>query len=261
MSARAMQETSRKARSREQEAAASIRLYVEAPLFAGAMLESTSAQANYLGNVMRLNAGDALLVFNGQDGEWLARIAEARRGRLALRVEDRVRAQLDGPDIHYLFAPLKKARLDYMVQKATEMGAAVLQPVLTRRTVAERVNLERMRANVIEAAEQCGVLRLPEVREPLKLAAALKDWPESRVLVFADEAAPMASPLAALGAIRQGPSALLVGPEGGFDESERAMLRGLPFVHAIALGPRIMRADTAAVAALALMNAVLGDWR
>ena len=240
---------------------ASIRLFVEAPLAQGAGVACTGAQANYLGNVMRMTAGDVLLVFNGQDGEWLARVAELKKGRCILAPETQTRPQAAGPDIHYLFAPLKKARLDYMVQKATEMGAAVLQPVMTRRTVAERVNSERMRANVVEAAEQCGVLRLPEVRDPVKLAAVLKDWPESRTLVFADEAAPIAPPLEALAAIPKGPAALLIGPEGGFDPAEREALRRLPFVHAVSLGPRVMRADTAAVAALALMNAVLGDWR
>ena len=241
--------------------APSIRLFVEAPLAAGGRLDCTPAQANYLSNVMRMRAGDALLVFNGRDGEWLARVAEARKGRCTLEAETQARAQTGGPDIHYLFAPLKKARLDYMVQKATELGVARLQPVMTRRTVAERLNGERMRANVIEAAEQCGVLRLPELCEPEKLSAVLKDWPGSRVLVFADEAASLASPLEALADIAQGPAALLIGPEGGFDGAEREMLRALPFVRAISLGPRIMRADTAAVAALALMNAVLGDWR
>jgi 16S rRNA (uracil1498-N3)-methyltransferase len=241
-------------------AAPSIRLYVDQPLAEEARVECTPAQANYLGNVMRMKAGDALLVFNGRDGEWLARMGDARKGRCALAAEARMREQTSGPDIHYLFAPLKKARLDYMVQKATELGVAALQPVMTRRTVAERVNSERMRANVIEAAEQCGVLRLPEVREPEKLSAVLKGWPDTRTLIFADEAAPIASPLEALNAVARGPAALLIGPEGGFDETEREMLRRLPFVRAVSLGPRIMRADTAAVAALALMNAVLGDW-
>jgi 16S rRNA (uracil1498-N3)-methyltransferase len=239
----------------------SVRLFVDARLVEGGRLDCTPVQANYLGNVMRMKPGDALLVFNGRDGEWLARVAEARKGRCTLEAEARTREQTAGPDIHYLFAPLKRARLDYMVQKATELGVAVLQPVMTRRTAAERVNSERMRANVIEAAEQCGVLRLPEVREPEKLGAVLKDWPAERALIFADEAAPIASPLEALGGLTHGPAALLIGPEGGFDETERDMLRGLPYVHTISLGPRIMRADTAAIAALALMDAVMGDWR
>jgi 16S rRNA (uracil1498-N3)-methyltransferase len=238
-----------------------VRLFVEAPLGPGSEFQGTAAQANYLANVMRMKAGDELLVFNGRDGEWRARIAEARKGRITLEAQAQTRPQGSGPDVHYLFAPLKKARLDYMVQKATEMGVAVVQPVMTRRTIAERVNSERMRANIIEAAEQCGVLRLPEVREPVKLTSVLKDWSAGRALVFADETAPIASPLEALAAISKGPAALLIGPEGGFDPEEREGLLGLPFVHPISLGPRVMRADTAAVAALALINAVLGDWQ
>lgn len=240
--------------------APSVRLFVEMPLAAGTGVECTPAQANYLGNVMRLAVGDRLLVFNGRDGEWLARLAMAKKGRCVLAAEEQTRAQNGGPDIHYLFAPLKKARLDYMVQKAAELGVSLLQPVITRRTVAERIKSERMRANAIEAAEQCGILRLPEVCEPEKLGSVLKDWPEGRVLIVADEAAPIASPLEVLGGLPKGPAALLIGPEGGFDPTERETLRALPFVHAISLGPRIMRADTAAVAALALINAVLGDW-
>jgi 16S rRNA (uracil1498-N3)-methyltransferase len=239
----------------------SVRLFVEAPLGEGAALHCTPPQAHYLGNVMRMRAGDALLVFNGRDGEWLAEIAALRRGDCELVAKRQTRTQSGGPDLHYLFAPLKKARLDYMVQKAAEMGVAALRPVITRRTQAERVNAERMRANAIEAAEQCGVLRVPEIFAALKLDAVLKDWPEERALIFADEAAPIASPLEALAAVPRGRVALLIGPEGGFDAAEREMLRRLPFVHAISLGPRIMRADTAAVAALALVNAVLGDWR
>jgi 16S rRNA (uracil1498-N3)-methyltransferase len=238
----------------------SVRLFVEAALAPGAMIECTPAQANYLGNVMRLGVGDRLLVFNGRDGEWLARLAMAKKGRCVLETAEMTREQTGGPDIHYLFAPLKKARLDYMVQKATELGVGVLQPVITRRTIADRVNSERMRANAIEAAEQCGVLRLPEVREPEKLSSVLKDWPADRILIFADEAASIVSPLEALGAVPKGPAALLIGPEGGFDPAEREALRALPFVRAISLGPRVMRADTAAVAALALINATLGDW-
>ena len=237
------------------------RLYVEAPLRAGASLDCTAAQANYLGNVLRLGVGETLLVFNGRDGEWLSEITAMRRGAGALAAREQVRPQSGGPDLHYVFAPLKKARLDYMVQKATEMGVAALRPVMTRRTNAERVNVERMRANAVEAAEQCGILRLPEVFAPEKLGEVLRGWEAGRALIFCDEAAPVASPLDALGAVPPGPLALLIGPEGGFDPAEREMLLQLPFVHTISLGPRVMRADTAAVAALALMNAVLGDWR
>lgn len=238
-----------------------LRLHVDAPLSKGARIQTAPQQAHYLGNVMRLKTGDNVLLFNGRDGEWLAEIAAIRRSDCELAVVERTREQSGGPDIHYLFAPLKKARLDYMVQKATELGVAAIRPVITRRTIAERVKLERMQANVIEAAEQCGVLRVPEVCEPEKLEEVLKAWLPERALIFADEAADHASPIDALAVVPAGPAALLIGPEGGFDETERRMLRALPFVHAISLGPRIMRADTAGVAALALMNAVIGDWK
>ena len=185
------------------------------------------------------------------------------RGRrdVALQIADQARPQQSGPDLHYLFAPLKHARLDYMVQKATEMGASLLAPVLTQRTNVARVNLERMRANAIEAAEQCGILHIPEVVEPRKLEPVLAAWNPNRRLVLCDEGAATRDPIAALRAIAPGPLAVLIGPEGGFAPSEREALLGRPFVTPIALGPRIMRADTAAVAALALVNSVLGDWR
>jgi 16S rRNA (uracil1498-N3)-methyltransferase len=172
-----------------------------------------------------------------------------------------LRPQAGGPDIDYVFAPLKRARLDYVVQKAVEMGAARLVPAITRRTVAERINLGRMRANVIEAAEQCGILRIPEVLEPRPLDRILDDWEPARRLVFCDEAAPLRDPVAALSAVSPGPVAVLIGPEGGFSDDERERLVGMSGVVRLALGPRIMRADTAAVAAMALVNAVLGDWR
>ena len=239
----------------------SVRLFLEAPLSPGATIAPSAEQAHYLGNVMRMKAGDRLLAFNGNDGEWLAEIIALKRGDCTLAAREQTRAQTAGPDIHYLFAPLKKARLDFMVQKATELGVAALRPVMTRRTIAERIKAERMRANVIEAAEQCGVLRIPEITEPQKLEAVLAGWDAGRALIFADEAAEIASPLEALAKVPSGPAALLIGPEGGFAEEERAALRRLPFVHPISLGPRIMRADTAAVAALALINATLGDWK
>jgi 16S rRNA (uracil1498-N3)-methyltransferase len=221
----------------------------------------TPEQASYLRGVLRLGEGDEILIFNGRDGEWRSRIAEAGKRGAVLEAVSLVRAHAGGPDLHYLFAPLKRARLDYMVQKATEMGVARLTPVLTRHTVAERVNLERMRANVIEAAEQCGILRVPVVAEPVKLPALLTAWDSKRALILCDEAAEQASPLAALSAIRPGPIAVLVGPEGGFSPEERTMIRQVPGAIAISLGPRILRADTAAVAALALVNSALGDWR
>ncbi len=240
---------------------ASQRLFIDQPLVADAEIVCTPAQANYLGNVLRLGSGAQILVFNGIDGEWLAEIVEVRKGRCRLSVVMQMRPQIEGPDIHYLFAPLKRGRLDYMVQKATELGVAALRPIMTKRTVASRVNLERMRANTIEAAEQCGVLRVPEIAEPDRLDPMLAGWDPERLLIYCDEAAPVASPIAALGDMDAGPLAVLCGPEGGFDEEERAQLSKQTFVRSISLGPRVMRADTAAVAALALVNAVLGDWR
>lgn len=239
----------------------SVRLYVDAPLTGGATIVCAPEQANYLLNVLRLSVGAEILVFNGRDGEWRARLAEVAKRRCTLECHEQSRPQQGGPDVHYIFAPLKHARLDYMVQKATELGVAHLQPVLTHRTVAARVNLDRMRANAIEAAEQCGVLRVPSVGEPAKLEALLAHWQPGRRLVFCDENAAVASPIDVLTRIDKGPLAVLVGPEGGFDTGERALLHEKPYTVPISLGPRVMRADTAAVAALALVNATLGDWR
>jgi 16S rRNA (uracil1498-N3)-methyltransferase len=237
------------------------RLYVDAALAGGATVACTPAQANYLRNVLRLKPGEAILVFNGRDGEWRAALAEAGKRGAALVVGEQTRAQEGGPDLHYLFAPLKRARLDYMVEKATEMGVARLRPVLTRRTVAERVNLERMRAHAIEAAEQCGILRIPEIDAPERLERTLAAWEGARPLVFCDESGEETCPFTQLARIAPSPVAVLIGPEGGFDAAERELLASRPFVTRITLGPRILRADTAAVAALALVNAVLGDWR
>lgn len=237
------------------------RLHVSDDLILGARIALTREQANYLLNVLRLGPGAHIRVFNGRDGEWLARVAPSGRRDAGLDIERQVRSQAGGPDMHYLFAPLKRSRLDYMVQKATELGAARLVPVITRYTVVDRVNSDRMRANVVEAAEQCGILRIPDVAEPTKLPKVLECWDATRTLVFCDEAAPVADPVAALQAVPRGPVAVLIGPEGGFSEEERALLAAQPFTVPVSLGPRIMRADTAAVAALALVNAVLGDWR
>jgi 16S rRNA (uracil1498-N3)-methyltransferase len=237
------------------------RLFVESVLATGARVAADAGQANYLLNVLRLKAGDAILLFNGREGEWRARIAEARRKTCNLVVEEKLRDQTPLPDLHYLFAPLKHARLDYMVQKAVEMGAGRLSPVLTEFTQVSRVNIQRMKANVVEAAEQCGVLAIPEVDAPKKLADILADWDPARRLVFCDEAAPTARPPDALTNLKHGPAALLIGPEGGFSEKERADLLARPYVTALSLGPRILRADTAAVAALALVQSFIGDWR
>lgn len=234
------------------------RLYVDTPLAAGSEVSLGRDQANYLVNVLRLRSGDTLLLFNGRDGEWQARLASAKRS-VSATVETRTRPQIQAADLHFLFAPLKHARLDYLVQKAVEMGVSRLQPVITRHTQVARVNLDRMRANVIEAAEQCGILAIPDVAEPKTFGQAIAAT--DRSLIFCDEAADIGDPLAALAAVTRGsPLAVLTGPEGGFAEDERVALLGRPKVVRIALGPRILRADTAAVAALALVQTVLGDW-
>lgn len=238
------------------------RLYVDAPLTEGRAVALEAEQSNYLGNVLRLKAGDSILVFNGSDGEWRAVIAGRKRPD-GLTVASRTRPQDRLGDVAYVFAPLKHARLDYMVQKAVEMGASRLQPVLTRFTQVSRVNTERMRANAIEAAEQCGILSIASVADPVPLERFLASRDPERLLVFCDEAAEVADPLAAL---RTGPARdhgldVLIGPEGGFAEEERTALLRQPQILRLALGPRILRADTAAVAALALVQAVLGDWR
>lgn len=239
------------------------RLFVDGALTQGADVELDAGQSNYVVNVLRMKAGDPILLFNGRDGEWRAEIVTAARKRCEVRATEKMRPQETGPDIVYAFAPLKRSRLDYMVQKATEMGVAALQPVMTAHTDAQRVKLDRMRANVIEAAEQCGVLRVPDVKEPQKLAPWLdahRQTPD-RTLVFCDEAAPIADPIAALRAIPEStPTTVLIGPEGGFSDTERRSLMAHPGTVVLALGPRIMRADTAAVAALTLVNAVIGDW-
>jgi 16S rRNA (uracil1498-N3)-methyltransferase len=237
-----------------------IRLYVEVPLHEGALVTLAKPQAHYLTTVLRLKSNDRVLVFNGRDGEWDAAIELPKRGAL-LHVDGRTRPQTEPGDLHYLFAPLKAARLDYMVQKAVEMGVSRLQPVLTRHGQVARINADRMRANAVEAAEQCGILTLPVIAEPVALTRII-EHDRDRTLIFCDEDAEVANPVAALSAVRsRGPLSVLVGPEGGFAEDERAALLKLPNVIRFALGPRILRADTAAVAALAVVQAVLGDWR
>jgi 16S rRNA (uracil1498-N3)-methyltransferase len=237
------------------------RLFVDAGLVAGAGVPLDRNQSNYLGNVLRLAAGATILVFNGRDGEWQATVSGRKRPeRLDIMTQTRRQDRL--PDLHYVFAPLKHTRLDYMVQKAVEMGASTLQPVLTRFTQVTRVNGERMRANVIEAAEQCGILSLAAVAEPAPLERWLGQREGQRLLVFCDEAAEAANPVAALQAQPTGSNGIdvLIGPEGGFAEEERTLLLRQPRTLRLSLGPRILRADTAAVGALALIQAVLGDW-
>lgn len=236
------------------------RLHVDAALGPAAEVALPREQAHYLTGVLRLAPGDPVAAFNARDGEWLAHLAMAGKKQVSLRCERRLADVRPPPDIDYCFAPLKHARLDYVVQKAAELGARRLRPVITQRTVAERVNLARMRANVIEAAEQCNLVFVPEVTEPVKFDRLVAAWEPARALIYCDETAATASPLDALKDLKL-PAAILLGPEGGFTREEQALLKSCAFVTAISLGPRIMRADTAAVAALALMQAVLGDWR
>jgi 16S rRNA (uracil1498-N3)-methyltransferase len=236
------------------------RLHLDSALAEATEIALPREQAHYLTGVLRLQPGDPVSVFNGRDGEWLAHLTEISKKGASLRCERLVSAVRPPPDIDYCFAPLKHARLDYVVQKATELGARRLRPVITQRTIAERVNMERMKANVVEAAEQCNLVFVPEVMEPVKLAALLRDWEPQRALIHCDEAAAIANPIEALKGLKA-PAAVLIGPEGGFTEEEKRHLASLSFVRAISLGPRIMRADTAAVAALSIVQAVLGDWR
>ena len=236
------------------------RLHLVDPIAAGVPIEPEAGQLNYLLNVLRLDEGDAVLVFDGRNGEWRATIRREGKKRLRLVPEAQTRPQTPAADLLYLFAPLKSARLDYMAQKAVEMGAGVLQPVLTQHTQAPRLNVERLAANAREAAEQCGILALPECRAPVRLETLLGGWDGARTLIFCDERAPEGDAVAALRPLRGRPLALLIGPEGGFSAAERALLLDLPFTRTISLGPRILRADTAAVAALAVLQAAAGDW-
>ena len=237
------------------------RLFVRAPLAAGAVVTLEKSQAHYLGNVLRLRAGERILAFNGRDGEWSATLQQPQKRTATLLIEENTRPQAAPADLHYLFAPIKAARLDYMVQKAVEMGVSLLQPVLTQHGQVARVRSERMLANAIEAAEQCGVLSLAEIKPILPLTDVLAGWDSERRLVFCDEDAEVQSPVEALADLSSAPLALLIGPEGGFSAEERAVLLKRPNVVRLSLGPRILRADTAAVAALAVIQAAAGDWR
>jgi 16S rRNA (uracil1498-N3)-methyltransferase len=244
---------------------AKVRLFVDQPLAAGHELPLEGPPAHYLGSVMRLAPGESVALFNGIDGEWQARIEAIGRGRARLAIGQPLREQAGEPGPRLLFAPIKKDALDYLVQKGTELGAATLEPVLTRYTAVERVNLERLRSQAIEAAEQCGRLTVPSVSPPRPLAEALADWPPAVPLLLLDERGgeSIADGIALL-AERDAaalPPAVLVGPEGGFAPDEADDLRRRPAVVRVSLGPRILRAETAAIAALACWQAFAGDWR
>lgn len=236
------------------------RLHVTADLAAGQPIEATAEQFNYLAHVLRYEDGSELLLFNGRHGEWRATLSFPTRKRILLTPVEETRPQPQDSDLHFLFAPLKVGRMDYLVQKAVEMGAGVLQPVMTQHVQGKIGNVDRLQANAVEAAEQCGILAIPQVRDPVKLKDLLERWPSERRIIYCDEDSATQNPLPALQKISEKSLALLVGPEGGFSDEERQILRELPFVTAIPLGPRILRADTAAVAALAVVQAAIGDW-
>ena len=238
-----------------------IRLFVTADLGRDSEVRLDAAQAHYLFTVMRLGAGARVLIFNGRDGEWSAEVAEIGRRGGSLVARQPSQPQRRPPDLWLLFAPIKKARTDFIVEKATELGVARIQPVFTRFTNAERLRPDRLRAHAVEAAEQCGETFVPEMVEPVRLGALLDGWDPARRLMFCDEerAAPPAAEM--LGGAERGPWAVLIGPEGGFAPEEALRLRGLPYVAAVTLGPRVLRADTAAAAALTLWQASLGDWQ
>ena len=233
------------------------RLFVETSLGPDVRVELDAAQANYLGNVMRMKEGDQLLLFDGSSGEWLAQVAEAGKKRMVLTVSQPTKPQEAVPDLWLAFAPVKKGRVDWLVEKAVELGVARLLPVITQRTIVDKLNLDRLRAHIVEAAEQCGRTSLATIEEPVKLGSFLKSRDPARTLYFADETGgePAAS------AFTPGPAILLSCPEGGFTPEEAAAIRAAANARACSLGPRILRAETAALAGVAAWMAVAGDWR
>lgn len=239
--------------------AVKIRLFVDHPLGEGQTVPLSRDQAHYLFGVMRLSVGGQVLLFNGRHGEWLATVIEAGKRAGALSCTSHTRLLQMPPDLWLLFAPIKKARTDFIVEKATEMGAARILPVQTDFTNSERIRRDRLQAHAIEAAEQCGGTYIPDVAELTRLSKLLDDWPHDRHLLFCDEAL-VGENFAPLADLPKGPWAILIGPEGGFSDAERARLHAMPKARAISLGPRILRADTAAVAALTLWQSTLGDW-
>ena len=233
------------------------RLFVDETLSEGAALTLPPAQSHYLSGVMRLKAGDMLRLFDDRTGEWIATVEEAGRKSVRVAIGARVAAREAVPDLWLCAAPIKRGRIDWVAEKACELGVARLLPVLTRRTVVDKLNLDRLRAHMIEAAEQCGRTALPVIDEPMTLAKLLDAWSSDRQLIFCDETGGEAFG----GTVRPGPAAVLIGPEGGFDPAERERIRALPQAVGVSLGPRVLRADTAAVAAVALWQAAAGDWR
>jgi 16S rRNA (uracil1498-N3)-methyltransferase len=236
------------------------RLFVDQPLTAGAELTLGEDQSHLVANVLRAKPGDSVRLFNGRDGEWRGTIAALRKRAVSLKLDKQTAPQDGVLDIWLCLAPIKRTPLDYVTQKATELGVARIQPVITRRTIVERVNTDRMKANAIEAAEQSGRLSVPEIGAPLSLEKMLSGWSNTRRLVFCDEAGEAPPAAQAMRDAGTGPWAIIIGPEGGFDPDERSRLRQQSFVVAVSLGPRIMRADTAALAALTLWQSTLGDW-
>ena len=242
------------------EAGGKTRLYVTADLGEGVAVALDEGQSHYLLHVLRARAGNLVSLFNGRDGEWLAEITEAGKRGVTATCRKQTQSQYGVPDIWLAFAPVKKTPSDYLVQKAVELGVSVLQPVFTHRTIVSRINEERMAANAMEAAEQSERLTVPEIRAGVSFDKLLASWPQDRRLLFCDEGGDAKAMTQAARESRGGPTGILTGPEGGFDSSERAALRALPFVVPVSLGPRILRADTAALAALAIWQSIAGDW-
>lgn len=243
-----------------------IRLYIEGPLRTGEAIDLVEGQAHYINNVMRLKMGDDVALFNGRDGEWRASIVQGRKKRCLLDVQEKLRDQVGCPDLWLVFAPIKKQRLDFIMEKATELGVVAFQPIITRRTVVSKIKTPRLQAQTIEAAEQCERLHIPEVYEALSLLQVMENWSAERHIFVLDErggALPIQQALLNQGEALEkiGPCAILCGPEGGFDPSELDLLGKLPFVTRISVGPRILRADTAAIAAISCWQSVLGDWQ
>jgi len=240
------------------------RLYVNSALPGSGMLTLRPDQSHYLGNVMRVTIGDAVALFNGRDGEWAAEVTELKKKAVCLRITGQTKDQKPESDLMLAFAPIKKARIDFIAQKATELGVGHLQPIITRRTNVERVKTERLISNAIEAAEQCERLTVPVVSDPIKLEKLLAGWPDARMIMFCDEDLSGKSAHFALADLppsqRERPWAIFIGPEGGFDDDERAAIKAKANTVVVSLGPRVLRADTAAMAAISLWQSAIGDW-